>query len=168
MKKIIPLIALSALVLACGKKEGSNKKSEQSDSKSKTSVSGKALSSVQSLSTKGFVADRVFYKFDDASVQENHKADLKAQAAYIKEKLAEDANLEVIVEGNCDERGGVEYNMVLGQKRADSVKDFLIAQGVSSERIKAVSFGKERIIVAGTDAVAYLQNRVAITKIETK
>ena len=113
-------------------------------------------------------SDRIFYKFDDASVQENHKADLKAQASYIKEKLAENANLEVIVEGNCDERGGVEYNMVLGQKRADSVKDYLVAQGISSDKIKAVSFGKERVIVAGTSAVAYLQNRVAITKIETK
>ncbi len=166
MKKIIPLIALSALVFACNKKESSNDQSSKSDAKS--SISGKTSSSVQSLSPKSFVADRVFYKFDDASVQENHKADLKAQASYIKEKLAENANLEVIVEGNCDERGGVEYNMVLGQKRADSVKEYLISQGISAEKIKAVSFGKERVIVAGTNAVAYLQNRVAITKIETK
>ena len=166
MKKIIPLIALSALVFACNKKESSNDQSTKSDAKS--SISGKTSSSVQSLSPKSFVADRVFYKFDDASVQENHKADLKAQASYIKEKLAENANLEVIVEGNCDERGGVEYNMVLGQKRADSVKEYLVSQGISAEKIKAVSFGKERVIVAGTNAVAYLQNRVAITKIETK
>ena len=166
MKKIIPLIALSALVFACNKKESSNDQSSKSDAKS--SISGQTSSSVQSLSPKSFVADRVFYKFDDASVQENHKADLKAQASYIKEKLAENANLEVIVEGNCDERGGVEYNMVLGQKRADSVKEYLISQGISAEKIKAVSFGKERVIVAGTNAVAYLQNRVAITKIETK
>ena len=166
MKKIIPLIALSALAFACNKKESSNDQSSKSDAKS--SISGKTSSSVQSLSPKSFVADRVFYKFDDASVQENHKADLKSQASYIKEKLAENANLEVIVEGNCDERGGVEYNMVLGQKRADSVKEYFVSQGISAEKIKAVSFGKERVIVAGTNAVAYLQNRVAITKIETK
>ena len=166
MKKIIPLIALSAIAFACTKKESTNDQSNKSDAKS--SVSGKTSSSVQSLSSKSFVADRVFYKFDDASVQETHKADLKAQASYIKEKLAENTNLEVIVEGNCDERGGVEYNMVLGQKRADSVKEYLISQGISAEKIKAVSFGKERVIVAGTNAVAYLQNRVAITKIETK
>jgi peptidoglycan-associated lipoprotein len=168
MKKIIPLMALSALAFACSKKESSNDQSKKSDIKSTKSVNDQTNSSVQSLSPKGFVADRIFYKFDDASVQENHKADLKAQASYIKEKLAENANLEVIVEGNCDERGGVEYNMVLGQKRADSVKDYLVAQGISSDKIKAVSFGKERVIVAGTSAVAYLQNRVAITKIETK
>ena len=166
MKKIIPLIALSAIAFACTKKESTNDQSNKSDAKS--SVSGKTSSSVQSLSSKSFVADRVFYKFDDASVQETHKSDLKAQASYIKEKLAENTNLEVIVEGNCDERGGVEYNMVLGQKRADSVKEYLISQGISAEKIKAVSFGKERVIVAGTNAVAYLQNRVAITKIETK
>ncbi len=167
MKKIIPLIALSALAFACSKKESSNDQSKKTGEKS-TSVNDQQGSSVQSLSPKSFVADRIFYKFDDASVQENHKADLKTQASYIKEKLAENDNLEVIVEGNCDERGGVEYNMVLGQKRADSVKDYLIAQGISAEKIKAVSFGKERVIVSGTSAVAYLQNRVAITKIETK
>jgi peptidoglycan-associated lipoprotein len=166
MKKIIPLIALSAIVFACSKKESSNDQSSESSKKS--SISSSTGSSIKSLSSKSFVADRVFYKFDDASVQENHKADLKAQASYIKEKLAENANLEVIVEGNCDERGGVEYNMVLGQKRADSVKEYLTSQGISAERVKAVSFGKERVIVSGTSAAAYLQNRVAITKIETK
>ncbi len=167
MKKIIPVMVLSAFAFACTKKEAVNNQSEKVTN-SAASSSEKSASSVKSLSSKSFVSDRVFYKFDNALVQDSHKADLRVQAKYIKEKLAEDANLEVIVEGNCDERGGVEYNMVLGQKRADSVKDFLIAEGVSAEKIKTVSFGKERILVSGTTAVAYLQNRAAITKIEAK
>lgn len=170
MKKIIPVVAFSMLAFACGKKEGANKNSEgvNGEKSAVNSSEKKSSSTVQSLSSKNFVPDRIFYKFDDASVQENHKSDLKAQAKYLKEKLAENANLEVIVEGNCDERGGVEYNMVLGQKRADSVKEFLIAEGISADKIKTISFGKERVLAAGTSAVAYLQNRVAITKVEAK
>jgi peptidoglycan-associated lipoprotein len=171
MKKFIPVVAFSVLVFACNGNKSANKQSEDVKNAKQgkhSSVQQKTSSSVQSLSSKNFVPDRIFYKFGDASVQENHKADLKTQAKYIKEKLAENTNLEVIVEGNCDERGGVEYNMVLGQKRADSVKAFLISEGISADKIKTISFGKERVLVQGTTAVAYLQNRVAITKVEAK
>jgi len=128
----------------------------------------KPLASVQSLSNKGFVPDRVFYKFDDASIQDNYSLDLKIQATYLKAKLLENPNSQIVVEGNCDERGGVEYNLVLGQKRADAVKNFLVNEGIPADKIKTVSFGKERKLVEGTSAVAYLQNRTAITKVEGK
>jgi peptidoglycan-associated lipoprotein len=84
----------------------------------------------------------------------------------LKEQLAKNPKLQIVIEGNCDERGGVEYNIALGQKRAESAKKILVQHGIPDSSIKTVSFGKERKLVQGTTAVAYLQNRAAIVKIQ--
>lgn len=165
---LIPAIALSSVLVmtAC------SKKSATEDAKNallaSDEIAKSSLPSVQSLSTKGFVPDRIFYKFDDSSVEGPYKESLKLQVAYLKAKLLAEKNLEIVVEGNCDEKGGVDYNMALGQKRANAVKEFFVSEGIPAEQIKTVSFGKERKLVEGTSAVAYLQNRAAITKVNSK
>ena len=69
--------------------------------------------------------------------------------------------VRVTVEGNCDQRGSREYNLALGQQRADSVKDYLVAHGVSASRIDTVSFGEERPACTGTGEACWAQNRHA-------
>jgi peptidoglycan-associated lipoprotein len=71
----------------------------------------------------------------------------------------------VTIEGHCDERGTREYNLALGQRRAAAVKSVLVALGVRSERVRTISYGKERPIVVGSNEEAYAQNRVGITTV---
>ena len=153
---------ISTALLSCGKSKDDAKNASEMG----TALSKKRYASVQSLSgDKAFIADRVFFNFDEAEISKEYQADLKIQATYLKAKLLENSNSKIVIEGNCDERGGVDYNMSLGLKRANSAKKFLVSQGIDAKSIKVTSFGKERKLVDGVDAVAYLQNRAAVTKI---
>lgn len=101
------------------------------------------------------VGDRVFYAFDSS--------DLSAEAQETVERLAIwlDANpgVSITVQGNCDNRGTREYNLALGERRANSVKDMLVALGVDPNRVDTISFGKERPAVLGDNDFAWAQNR---------
>jgi peptidoglycan-associated lipoprotein len=82
---------------------------------------------------------------------------LKANSQILKDK----ASAKIQVEGHCDQRGGIQYNVALGEKRANSVKKFLVEQGVSADRISVISFGKEKLLDQGTTEEAYARNRRA-------
>ena len=73
------------------------------------------------------------------------------------------SNINVIIEGHCDERGTREYNLALGAKRANSVKSYLTSSGINSSRIATISYGKERPVVQGTGRNVWRENRRAIT-----
>ena len=77
----------------------------------------------------------------------------------------EDQPPEARVEGHCDERGTREYNLALGERRANSVKDYLVAAGVNPDRIKTISYGKERPVALGSTDAAWKQNRRGVTKV---
>ncbi|MFT4967997.1 MAG: peptidoglycan-associated lipoprotein [Candidatus Deianiraeaceae bacterium] len=166
--KLLPVLVLSTLVFACNQDKSTNgEKSESNVTKKVVSaMKSKPLPSVKSLSTKGFIPDRVFFNFNDDTVQDKYVQHLKMQTEYLKLTLAKNPNAMIVVEGNCDERGAVEYNIALGNRRASATKQLLVEQGVPAKRIKTVSFGKERKLVDGVSAIAYLQNRAALTKIE--
>jgi peptidoglycan-associated lipoprotein len=70
------------------------------------------------------------------------------------------------VAGNCDPRGTEEYNLALGQRRADAARDFLVAQGVDGSRIQTISYGKDRPVAQGNDEASYQQDRNAITSVQ--
>jgi peptidoglycan-associated lipoprotein len=99
--------------------------------------------------------DRVFFDFDKYNIRPDQEATLRAQAQW----LAEFPNVSVVVEGHCDERGTREYNLALGERRANAVKNFLVALGVNASRIETVSYGKERPAVMGSNEDAWAQNR---------
>jgi peptidoglycan-associated lipoprotein len=107
------------------------------------------------------VGDRVYFDYDKYTVRADAEPVLSAQAAW----LARYASVAVRIEGNADERGTREYNLALGARRANSVKDFLVAHGVAASRIETVSFGKEKPIDAGTTEEAYAKNRNGHTAI---
>lgn len=108
------------------------------------------------------VGDRVHFDYDSYSLSDEARQTLMAQARWLNQY----PHLSVIVEGHCDERGTREYNLALGERRASSAKDYLIALGVAPSRIQVISYGKERPIAAGSDAQSWAQNRRAVTVIQ--
>jgi peptidoglycan-associated lipoprotein len=105
------------------------------------------------------VGDRVFFAFDSSVLSSDAQGTLEKQAAWLKQY----GNVNVTVEGHCDERGTREYNLALGERRAAAAKKYLIGLGVDAKRISTISYGKERPAVIGSDESAWAQNRRAVT-----
>ena len=103
--------------------------------------------------------DTVYFAFDSSSLSAEAQAALDTQVAWLKKH--DDVN--VIVQGHCDDRGTREYNLALGERRANAVKQYLVSQGIEESRISTISYGKERPAVLGNNEAAWAQNRRAIT-----
>lgn len=107
------------------------------------------------------VGDRIFFGYDRFDLDPEARSVLDAQARWLEQY----PTLSVTVEGHADERGTREYNLALGERRANSVKNYLVALGVSPARINTISYGKERPAVPGSDESAWAQNRRGVTKV---
>ena len=108
------------------------------------------------------VGDRVLFGYDSSDLDDDDRAILNNQSKF----LNQNPSLKVTIEGHCDERGTREYNLALGEKRASSVKDYLISLGINSDRISVVSYGKERPQVLGSNKAAWSMNRRSVTTID--
>lgn len=108
------------------------------------------------------VGDRVFFDTDSHTLTQQARMTLENQATW----LAQYPSLEVTIEGHADERGTREYNLALGERRADSVRSYLTALGVDPSRVTTVSYGKERPAVVGSDSNSWAQNRRGVSKVE--
>lgn len=97
----------------------------------------------------------VFFDFDKANIQDDQRAALVEDVAWLKAN----GRAKITVEGHCDERGTAEYNLGLGERRAKAVKDYLVAAGIAADRIATISYGKERPFVLGHDESAWKWNR---------
>lgn len=107
------------------------------------------------------VGDRVYFDTDSHDIRDDARGLLDAQTAWLRRYGA----VRVRIEGNADERGTREYNLALGARRANSVRDYLVGQGVTADRISTISFGKESPLDTGTDEAAWQKNRNARTAI---
>ena len=105
------------------------------------------------------VGDRVFFDYDKSKFKNEGVETLKRQAAF----LLKNPSLTVTVEGHCDQRGTREYNLALGERRAYSVKSFLVTLGVKDDRISVISYGKEKPQTEGDNEEAWARSRTAIT-----
>ncbi len=105
------------------------------------------------------VADRVFFATNESVLTTASRETLRKQAAWLRKN----SKINVVLEGHADERGTREYNLALGDRRANAAKDFLMAQGISSSRITTISFGKERPANAASNKTAWAQNRRSVT-----
>lgn len=101
--------------------------------------------------------ETVNFDFDSSTLTDSARRQLQRNVEF----LQDNPTIEVQVEGHCDERGGVQYNLALGERRAKAVRDYMVAMGISSSRISTISFGKERPIAFGHDEQAWGQNRRA-------
>ena len=108
------------------------------------------------------VPDRIYFGFDRYDLNSKSKKALDLQSEWLKQ----DDSIKVIIEGHCDERGTREYNLALGQKRANAAKEYLVNKGVSKRRIKTVSFGKERPEYLGSTESAWGKNRRSVTVVK--
>jgi peptidoglycan-associated lipoprotein len=107
------------------------------------------------------VGDRIYFDTNKYDISSEAQPVLSAQAAWLNRYPA----VQVMIEGNCDERGTREYNLALGARRANSAREFLVAHGVDPTRIHTISYGKERPVDAGSDEAAWAKNRNAHTNI---
>ena len=105
------------------------------------------------------VGDRIFFDLDRSSIRADQRTVLDRQAGW----LGRFPQVQVTLEGHADERGTREYNLALGQRRANSARDVLVAGGVAPARISTISYGKDRPAALGSNEEAWAQNRRAVT-----
>jgi peptidoglycan-associated lipoprotein len=98
-----------------------------------------------------------YFDFDDASLRQDAKTALEGDGKYMEAH----SKTNVVIEGHCDERGSVEYNLALGERRARAAKEFLVSYGIPASRLTTISYGKERPFDSGHDETAWAKNRRA-------
>jgi peptidoglycan-associated lipoprotein len=152
--KVLSLLAAVVLVAAC-----------ESTPQDQGSAAG-AAAAVKPGPTPGTqedlvvnVGDRVFFGFDKSDLTPEARATLDRQAAWLNQY----PRVTISIEGHADERGTREYNLALGERRADAVKKYLTARGVDANRVATISYGKERPQVLGSNEAAWAQNRRGVT-----
>ncbi|MDX1738162.1 MAG: peptidoglycan-associated lipoprotein Pal [Alphaproteobacteria bacterium] len=170
--KILSLLAAMVLVAACetapeeatdNAGSGSQTTSSGTSGSDAVSQSGSTVPEIVPGSEEDFlvIGDRVFFDFDRSDLSSEAQSALAKQAAW----LLQYPQVVIQVEGHCDERGTREYNLALGERRANSVKEYLMSLGVNGDRISTISYGKERPAVDGSNDEAWAQNRRGVTRL---
>jgi peptidoglycan-associated lipoprotein len=170
--KILGLFAALALVTACGTAPEESASGSGTGASSSTTTAAKSDAGSSMAKKVGEmpgsdgdfvvnVGDRVFFDLDKYSLSADARGTLERQAAWLKKY----PSVTIAIEGHCDERGTREYNLALGERRANSVKDHLVALGISPGRINTLSYGKERPVALGSSEAAWSQNRRGVTKV---
>ncbi len=157
--KILGMFAAVALIAAC---ETAPEGSASASGAGSSAVGGSKSAAVLPGSQEDMVVnvgDRVFFEYDKYNVDPQARQILEKQAAWMKKYPA----LIFTIEGHCDERGTREYNLALGERRANSIKDYLATLGINANRLKTISYGKERPVALGSNEKAWAQNRRAVT-----
>ncbi len=105
------------------------------------------------------VPDRVFFATNESVLTTKSRDTLRKQAAWLRKN----SDINVVLEGHADERGTREYNLALGERRANAAKDYLMTYGISANRISVISYGKERPVDSGSNPLAWSKNRRSVT-----
>ncbi len=151
MIKNFTLIVLATMLLsACATKKTSTTGQMQGDVYTGTET-------VEYLATG--VPDRVFFATNESVLTTASRDTLRKQAAWLRKN----SGITVTIEGHADERGTREYNLALGERRANAAKDYLMTYGVSGNRLSVISYGKERPVNSGSNPLAWSQNRRSVT-----
>ena len=149
LKKVILVVLASLALTACATQK-----------KSSGMLSGDVYTgsdTVEYLATG--VKDRVFFATNKSTLTTASRDTLRKQAAFMRKKK----DLTFTIEGHADERGTREYNLALGERRANAVKDYLMTYGISGNRLSVISYGKERPVNSGSTPLAWSQNRRSVT-----
>jgi len=154
MRMIKAWMAMAAMVVIAACSSNTN---DQQASAATTSVAPGSVGDFRQN-----VGDRVFFDTDMSTINAEGRQTLNRQAEWLKKY----GNYQVTVEGHCDERGTREYNLALGERRANAARQYLIAQGVPAARLKTISYGKERPDPVGSDEAAWARNRRAVSALQ--
>ena len=156
------LMALSLGVTGCGKKAAKTAP-EQPTAQAQTEA-GLMTESLESTGDSGVMEGRtsgpmvpVYFGFDSSSIDGDQVSRIETNADFLKNNQ----DVSIRVEGNCDPRGTKEYNLALGERRAQSAKNYLASLGVGAERMTTISFGEEKLLLFGHDEMSWAQNRRA-------
>ena len=163
-QRILAIVAATFLLAACetaSQVSGDSASTSASNTASSSSASTASSSAADKTPAEKLaqVGDTVNFGFDSAELTVSARSTLNRQAAF----LSLNPDLMIVIEGHADERGTREYNLALGDRRATAVRDYLVAKGINSARVRTVSYGKERPAVAGSDEAAWAKNRRAAT-----
>ena len=148
LKKVLVVILAGIALTACATQKKAGK------------ISGDVYTgtdTIEYLATG--VADRVFFATNKSTLTTAARDTLRKQAAWMRKKK----DLTFAIEGHADERGTREYNLALGERRANAAKDYLMTYGISGNRLSVISYGKERPINSGSTPLAWSQNRRSVT-----
>jgi peptidoglycan-associated lipoprotein len=152
--KYLLIVGVAVGVTACGSKD---KDADTADVTIRSAVAGVEAGSQADLEVRA--GNTVFFDYDKYALRPDATRTLQKQAAWLKMY----PKVNIIIEGHTDERGTRKYNQALGERRANAAKRYLIAQGVSAQRITTVSYGKDRPAVLGHNEAAWSKNRRAVT-----
>ena len=153
LKNTFLVILLSLAVSACASKKTSTTTLD-------SQIQGDVYTGTDTVEylAKG-VPDRVFFATNESILTTKSRDTLRKQAAWLREN----SSVNIVVEGHADERGTREYNLALGERRANAAKDYLMTYGISGNRISVISYGKERPVDSGSNPLAWSKNRRSVT-----
>jgi len=168
--RAISLLSVMFLLSACGGSNGANSElnsgtnvhnSDISGTSGAGKVSSSELYTLESGSQDELIdkiGDRVYFTFNSSSLTDTAQKTLRRQAGW----LLKNKSVGITIEGHCDERGTREFNLALGDRRANAVKNFLMSLGVTANRVTTISYGKERPEYLGSNEAAWSKNRRAV------
>jgi|TARA_Y100001970_G_scaffold138298_1_gene170205 peptidoglycan-associated lipoprotein len=148
------VILLSMVVSACATKKTTTTSSIDGQIQGDVYIGADTVKEL----AKG-VPDRVFFATNESILTTKSRDTLRKQAAWLRDN----SNINIVIEGHADERGTREYNLALGERRANSAKDYLITYGISADRISVISYGKERPVDSGSNPLSWSKNRRSVT-----
>jgi peptidoglycan-associated lipoprotein len=160
--KIVTAVAAAMLLAACSSTPETSSATDGSGSTGTSTTSSASTSTVTPGTLQDFtqnVGDRVFFSFDRYDLTPEAQATLQKQAAWLKAY----PQVTVVVEGHADERGTREYNLALGDRRATTVLNYLVALGIDKSRLSEVSYGKEKPVCVEANDSCWSQNRRGVT-----
>jgi len=152
-KNIFLVILVSLAVTACASKKTTTASID-------SQIQGDVYTGTDTVEylAKG-VPDRVFFATNESILTTKSRDTLRKQAAWLREN----PSVNIVVEGHADERGTREYNLALGERRANAAKDYLMTYGVSADRISVISYGKERPVDSGSNPLSWSKNRRSVS-----
>jgi peptidoglycan-associated lipoprotein len=159
--RFLSIFAAAALLAAC---ESAPEKAATTTGGGQVTPPTSTMSGPMAGSKEEFltIGDRVFFDFNKSAVRADGKATLDKQVAWLKKY----PKYGITIEGNCDERGTREYNLALGERRANAVKQYMVANGIPAARVKTISYGKERPVCMASNEACWSQNRNGITALQ--
>ena len=162
-QRIFAIVVATFLLAACetaSQVSGDSASTSASNTAASSSASSSSAKAEKTAADKlAQVGDTVNFDFDSAELTVSARSTLNRQSAF----LSVNPGLMIVIEGHADERGTREYNLALGDRRATAVRDYLVAKGIDSARVRTVSYGKERPTESGSDEGAWAKNRRAAT-----
>lgn len=162
--RTLPLLlaASAALALgACAKKAPKELPPPPADTTAQTTAptTGGVVPGSQADFLASVMSDRIFFALDSSDIADQDRATLQSQAQWLQRY----PNKRATIEGHCDERGTRDYNLALGERRANAAKNYLAALGIDPGRLSVISYGKERPDALGSDEASWAKNRRAVT-----